>query len=182
MKISRNTREQLIIDYTPWFWGLFMVFFTLTFAGAGLALLANGELIGLLFAGFGAGMGILAFGVFVRRVQVILDRPNGILVIRRRTVSGYSEVVHQLAELECAILEETAGSKGGRLYRPTLVLAGGMSAGRHPIVESYTNTGGPRRLAEAVNTWLPVDPRRVEILTRGGTPPPLTTGELEARK
>lgn len=182
MKISRDTPEQLIIDYSPWFWALFMIFFTLTFAGAGIALLANGEIMGLLFAGFGAGMGILAFGVFVRRVQVILDRPNGLLVIRRRSVSGYSEVVHQLDELECVILEETAGSKGGRLFRPTLVLAGGMSAGRHPIVESYTNTGGPRRLAEAVNTWLPVDPRRVEILTRGGTPPPRTAREEAARR
>lgn len=182
MKISRNTPEQLIIEDSPWLWGLFFVGFTVIFVGAGIALVANGEIMGLLFAVLGGGLGILAFGVFVRRVQVILDRSNGLLVIRRRSVKGYSEVVHQLAELECAILEETAGSKGGRLYRPTLVLAGGMSAGRHPIVDSYTNTGGPRRLADAVNTWLRVDPRRVEILTRGGTPPPRTAREEEARQ
>lgn len=154
MKVTRDTPDQLILSHVPWLWGLMIATFTMTFVSVGLALLSGGEIMGLLFAVLGGGLGLAAFAAFVRRVQVILDRAQGHLVIRSRTVFGYTEVIHALSDLDGAVLEETIGSKGGTLYRPTLVLGRGMSAGRHPIVPSYTNTGGPRRMVQAVNAWL----------------------------
>ena len=154
MKVSRNTPHQLIVEDVPWLLGIMLAGFILLFVGVGIGLVLSGEIFGLLFAIGGGGVGGLCFALMVRRVQVILDRPTGTLVIRRRSVLGYSEVRHDLADLSGAILEETRSSKGSTLRRPTLVLDRGMSQGRHPVVATYTNTGGPRKLVQAVNQWL----------------------------
>ncbi|KIC21782.1 MULTISPECIES: hypothetical protein [unclassified Leisingera] len=168
MKITRNTPEQLILSDTPWLIGIMLVFFILVFAGAGLGMLSQGgDLIlpGLVFALVGGGMGALAFCLFVRRVQVILDRPGGSVVIRRQSVFGYSKVEHHLADLSHAEVESTTSRREGRtrtLHRPVLVLDGGMSAGRHPVVEAYTNGRGAQHLAEAINAWLPASEQMQE--------------------
>ena len=154
MKVTRNTPQQLVVEDTPWLLGLFLAAFILLFVGVGIAITLSGEIFGLIFVLAGGGIGGLCLAVMVERVQVILDRAADTLVIRRRSVFGYAEVRHALADLDRAILEETTGSKGGRLYRPALVLDRGMSAGTHPVVTTYTNTRGPRRLTEAINAWL----------------------------
>lgn len=160
MKVTRDTPEQLILAETPWLLGVTLVLFILFFVGAGLLVVADGELLGLLFAGMGGGLGFGAFAVFVVRVQVIFDRVEGVVVMRSRSVFGYTEVRHDLADLDGAVLEETTGSKGGPLYRPTLVFARGMSAGRHPVVTAYTNGRGPGRAVEAINRWLAAGERQ----------------------
>ncbi|NSY39677.1 hypothetical protein [Leisingera sp. ANG59] len=168
MKITRNTPEQLILADTPWLIGIMLVFFILTFAATGLGMLSQGgDLIwpGLLCTLAGGGMGTLAFCLFVRRVQVILDRPGGSIVIRRQSVFGYSQVEHRLADLSHAEVESTTSrSEDGprTLYRPVLVLDGGMSVGRHPVVEAYTSGRGPQRLSEAINAWLPASEQEQE--------------------
>ncbi|UWQ75023.1 hypothetical protein [Leisingera sp. M658] len=168
MKITRNTPEQLILADTPWLIGIMLVFFILSFAGAGLGMLSQGgDLIwpGLIFTLAGGGMGALAFCLFVRRVQVILDRSGGSIVIRRQSVFGYSQAEHRLADLSHAEVESTTSRSEGRtrtLYRPVLVLDGGMRAGRHPVVAAYTNGRGPQRLADAINAWLPAAPATVD--------------------
>ena len=145
MKVTRNTETQLILSETPWFIGIMLTFFILTFTSIGIFLVTEGEWAGLIFGFVGGGMGVAGFAVFVQRVQVILNRDTNDLIIRRRSLFGYSEIQHQLSDLGNAVLEHTTSSKGNTLYRPVLVLTGGMSAGRHPIVESYTNTRGRRR-------------------------------------
>jgi len=155
MKITRNTPEQLIVGETPWFLGIGLIFFIICFVGPGLAITFTGEPAGLLFALLGGGLGIGAFAVFVRRIQVILDKGQGSITMRERSLFGYSEVRHDLSNLAGAVIETTTGSKGSTLYRPVLVLDKGMSKGRHPISEIYTNGRGPHRLVEAVNSWLP---------------------------
>lgn len=154
MRVIRNTPEQLILANRPWLIGVMLILFILVFVGSGLAMLLSGEWAGLIFAGAGGGIGFIAFAAFVRRVQVILDRVDGTITLRRRSVFGYSQVEHELAHLREAVLEATTTSKGGTLYRPVLVLDGGMSAGRHPITQAYTNGRGPQRMADAVNAWL----------------------------
>ncbi len=169
MKITRNTPEQLILAGNPWFIGISLILFILVFAGAGLGAASTGGenlWFGLFFALAGGGMGFAAFCLFVRRVQVILDRPGGSVVIRRQSVFGYSQVEHRLADLSHAEVESTTSRREGRtrtLYRPVLVLDSGMSAGRHPVVEAYTNGGGPQRLSDAINAWLPAEsPAKVD--------------------
>ena len=55
MKVTRNTQEQLVLDYVPWFWGGIITVFTLIFVGVGLSMLVGGELSGLLFLVIGGG-------------------------------------------------------------------------------------------------------------------------------
>ncbi|MFT7593134.1 MAG: hypothetical protein ACI8R4_000446 [Paracoccaceae bacterium] len=154
MKVTRNTPDQLIVADTPWLIGLMMIFFIMVFVGAGMAMVLSGDMLGLLFIIVGGGLGIGAFAAFVRRVQVILDRPTDSITIRARTLFGYSEVRHKLSSLSRAVLQSTTSSKGNTLHRPALVLDQGMSAGDHPIVKTYANTGGAAHIVKAVNTWL----------------------------
>ncbi len=154
MKVTRNTPDQLIIDDIPWLIGIFLIVFTLIFVTIGLFLLSEVLLFGLAFGLIGGGVGFGAFTAFVRRVQLILNRPLDSITIRTRSLFGYCEVRHDLSSLSRAVLETTTSSKGATLYRPTLMLDKGMSAGAHPIVTSYTNTGGPRRMVDAINRWL----------------------------
>ena len=161
MKVTRNTPSQLILSNTPWFIGITLVFFILAFVGAGVFLASEGGegiLFGIFFALFGGGMGFGAFCAFVRRVQVILDRNNNSILIRRQSVFGYDAVEHELSHLSHAETESTTSrSDNGTstLYRPVLILDEGMSAGRHPIVEAYSSGRGAQRLVDAVNDWLP---------------------------
>ena len=154
MHVSRNTRDQLIIVDTPWVIGVLLILFVLVFVGPGLLLVANGLWQGWIFALAGGGMGVIALGVFVRRMQLILDRPSGTITIRRRSIFGFSEITHELSNLSKVKIETTTGSNGRRHFRPTLVLNQGMSAGDHPIVQAYTNSGSSQRVADAVNDWL----------------------------
>ena len=153
MKITRNLPEQLILDHTPWLFSLLFGGMAFLFFGIGLALMMSGEFFGLIFALAGGGIGGLVFFMIARRVQLILDAQSGQITLRRRTLLGYSEETHALADLREALLEETTTSKGGRTYRPSLYLTG-MSEGIHPVLKVYTNTGGPRQAVNAINTWL----------------------------
>lgn len=154
MHVTRNTPEQLIIADTPWFIGIMLIIFIVLFVGPGLLIVSDGIWQGWVFVIAGGGMGLIAFGVFVRRMQVILDRPSDTITIRRQSIFGFSEITHELSDLSEVKIETTTGSKGRRLFRPTLVLNQGMSAGDHPIVQAYTNSGSSQRVADAVNGWL----------------------------
>lgn len=161
MKVTRNTPDQLILADTPWFIGIMLIIFILAFVGPGLLLASEGGenlFFGLLFALIGGGLGFGAFAVFVRRVQVILDRSRNLVLIRRQSVFGYDTVEHELSNLSHAEIESTTSRSEGRtstLYRPVLILGQGMSAGPHPIVEAYSSGSGSKRLVQAVNEWLP---------------------------
>ncbi|NNE79151.1 MAG: hypothetical protein HKN18_02665 [Silicimonas sp.] len=85
MKVVRNTPDQLIVADIPWMIGIFTVIFILIFSYIGLS---EGNLSGLFFALVGIAAGALAFVVFVRRTQVILDRPKNRLLLRSRSVLG----------------------------------------------------------------------------------------------
>jgi hypothetical protein len=154
MRVTRNTPEQLIVEDTPWFIGVMLILFILVFVGAGLLAATDTLVGGLAFALIGGGLGASAFTVFVRRVMVILDADANALILRRSSVFGRSEVSHTLSDVDRAMLEETTSDSGRSLYRPSLVLSRGVSAGIHPIVDVYTNTPGPRRLVAAINDWL----------------------------
>lgn len=161
MKVTRNTTDQLILSDTPWFIGITLVFFILIFVGLGIFLATDGGeaiLFGLIFALGGGGLGFGAFCAFVRRVQVILDRDEDSIVIRRQSVFGYESVEHVLSNLSHAEVESTksrSNQGSSMLYRPVLILDKGMSAGRHPIVEAYSSGRGAHKLVDAINDWLP---------------------------
>jgi hypothetical protein len=159
MHVTRNTPDQLILADTPWFMGIMLILFILIFAGAGLLIMSKAFWPGLLWTACGCGMGVAGFAVFVRRVQVILDRPSNSVTLRRQSLFGYQSVRHQLDHLGQAVAETTTSQNhdtGTRtiLTRPVLEFDRGMSVERHPIVEAYTSGNGAARLVNAVNTWL----------------------------
>ena len=61
--------------------------------------------MGVMFLVMGGGLGIACLAVFVERLQVILNRTTGRLRMRRRTIFGYEEDVHELTALRGAIVE-----------------------------------------------------------------------------
>jgi hypothetical protein len=154
IKVTRDTPDQLIVADTPWLLSSALIFFIMVFMAPALLLMFDGVWQGAIFALAGGGLGLIAFAVFVRRTQLILDIPSDSVTLRWRTLFGFNEVRHTLSNLARAELETTQSSKGSALCRPVLILSQGMSAGPHPIIPSYTNTKRPRRLVDAVNSWL----------------------------
>ena len=154
MKVTRNTENQLIVANIPWLLGLGISVFILIFVGIGLSLVIQGEMMGFLFAIIGGGVGAGCFVGFVRRTQIIFDRPSNQILIRRRSVFGYSQEKHVLSELEHVELESTRNSDGQTLYRPVMVFRSGKQPGNVPVVLAYTNTRGPQRITDSVNAWL----------------------------
>jgi len=153
MKITRDTPDQLIVDNTPWLLGIAISSSILVFAGIGVFLISQGNWAGLIFFVLGCCFGIAGFAAFVRRTQLILNRPANTATLRTRTLFGLTQTEHKLSNLIRAKLESTSSTKGTTLYRPTLILEG-MSAGPHPIIPSYTNTKMPDEMVKAINGWL----------------------------
>jgi len=154
LKITADTPELLILDDKPLFLGVMLIVFILVFVGAAAMIVMSGEPWGILFGLFGGGMGLAAFAVFVRRVQVVFHRPEGYVEFRRRNIFGGSRVRHRLEEIARAELEESRSDDGGPLWRVVLVIEEGQSVGRHPVTLAYTNGRGHQRAAEAINRWL----------------------------
>lgn len=157
MKVTTDTPDLLIVEDRPILLGLMLVLFIFVFVWIGLHLAFSGEpfgpLFALLFTLFGGGAGVAAFVVFVRRVQVVFDRPEGYVEIRRRNALGGGRVRHALAEIDRAILEKTRSS-GSTTWRVALVIEAGQSVGHHPLTFVYSNGSGHRRVADAINRWL----------------------------
>jgi len=159
MKITRDTPDQLILEYKPWITGIFLTLFTLVFVAIGATLLSTGEpLVGGVMLLSGLLFGGIFFAVFVRRVMVILDAPTGRIEIRRKSVFGSETVEHQLQYLDRAVVETIVGRNSdgmrSKTHRCTLILNGGMSAGHHPLTTAYSSGRGASRAKKAINTWL----------------------------
>ncbi|SMX23302.1 hypothetical protein [Boseongicola aestuarii] len=154
MKITRDNPDQLILAYVPWIMSILLSVFILIFVGIGLSMIFDGEIIGLLFAVLGGGIGGLCFVAFVRRVQVIFDRPRQTFTLRRRTVFGFMENTRPLQDVEHAIIEHTTNSDGKRLDRPMVVLHRGAGDLRVPLVTAYSNMSHTADIVETINRWL----------------------------
>ena len=155
MKVTRDTPEQLIVDHFSILMAVMTVTFGAIFLGTGLFHLFQGKIEGLIFVIVGGSFTAIIL-YYTERVQVILDRQTDKLIIRRRNIFGYKQIEHDLSDLDRAVLEKSVSNRRNpqELYRATLVLESGMSAGRHPIVEVYTNLPGSRKTVHAINRWL----------------------------
>lgn len=154
MKVTTDTPDLLVVDDKPLFLGIMLIVFILVFVAAGLLIVMSGEPLGILFGLFGGGMGLAAFAVFVRRVQVVFHGPEGYVELRRRNLFGGSRVRHDLNEIARAEIEESRSNEGGATWRVVLVIEEGQSVGRHPVTLAYSNGRGHHRAAEAINRWL----------------------------
>lgn len=154
MKVTTNTPDLLIVEDRPLFIAIALILFTLAFVGAGLAMVSQGELWGLLFVILGGGMGIGFFFLFVRRVQVIFHRPEGYVEFRRKNLWSQFSVRYKLSEIDRVDMDVSRSSDGPNTYRVVLVIEKGESAGRHPITITYSNGSGHQRCKDAIEAWL----------------------------
>lgn len=162
MKIKRETDTQLILEDTPWLMSVVLVVMIVASVGMGLIFISMGLSADLMiFVIMGAlapvvtiVMCTMAMRVFVKRTQIIFDRAAGTITYRTRTMSGYTEVVHDLAHLEHAILKTSRDSDGRDLASGVLVLSGGMSAGEHSLTGISSTGPGPKNAVNAVNRWV----------------------------
>lgn len=153
MKVARNTPEQLILDEKPWVAAVGISALFLVFTGIAVASVLEGEPSGLV-ALLGSGMAGIAFWAFVRRTQLILLRPDGEMILRRRWLNGYSEDRYRLEALQGAEVETTTGDKGRRLSRPVLVMQEGHEPQRVPLRKAYSSGGGSDHAAHVIERWL----------------------------
>lgn len=153
MKVTTDTPDLLIVEDRPILLAIGLIVFILIFVAVGLSMLGEGDWKGLLFSLLGGGMGLLAFWAFVRRVQVVFNRPRNYVEFRRRNIFNASKVRHALNEIDRAVVEESTG-KDGPTYRVALVIGGGQSAGRHPVTLAYSSGSAHRRVADRINAWL----------------------------
>ena len=149
MTIVRNLPSQLILSHAPWITGGFLIVCIIAFAAAGIALIFDGQVKGLLAIAIGAGIPLLMFAIIVKRDQAIFDAQAGTITLQRQTLFGYSRTNHRLADLleaEIQRLDDTS--------RPVLIFDRGQAAGRQPLVEAFVSGNGPARAVQAINTWL----------------------------
>ena len=156
MKIRENTPDRLVLEDRPWLIALAISAMALVTAGVTLSNLLAGEWGAAAMMGLGTALCGLAFGVFVRRSIVFLDRTTGLVTLREASVLGTTEVQHPLAEVGGAQVDTRKGrSRPGKhdpdTHRPCLTLSGGT---RVPLVKVYTSGPGASRAAAELSSWL----------------------------
>jgi hypothetical protein len=154
MKTTRNTPDQLILENTPWVIAICLVIFILIFVAVGLVMLADGDWgPAMAFFFVGGGAGVAALFAFVRRTQLILDRPRNLIELRRKSLYNQTVQTFELIHLKNAVVESMRSNEA-ITYRATLVISGGMQAGHHPITLVYSSGTGADRAVAAINAWL----------------------------
>ncbi|RLJ60716.1 hypothetical protein BCF46_0919 [Litoreibacter meonggei] len=152
MKVTRNIPEQLIVENRPWITSLVLAAGGLLFIGIGISTFLSGELMGLVIMVIGLGpLGMLV--PFSRRTQALFLRPEGKLIIRRRSLLGGSVIEHSLDEIGQAIVQSSSGDSGDT-HRVALIFPDGQSAGIHPLTQVYDNFGDHQVMANTINAWL----------------------------
>jgi hypothetical protein len=153
MNVTRDTAEELILDYTPWGLALVVCLSTLGLVAWGLSLMTKGEVIGGLFLVLiGAGMGAGVLLAFVERTRLWLHRPTATLTFRRRTLLSANETIRPLSDLRRAVTQTQRGSKGVILGRPVLDLTDPVT--ELPLTLSFGSGPGPERATNVINGWL----------------------------
>ncbi|NSX53247.1 hypothetical protein [Parasulfitobacter algicola] len=159
MKITRNTPDQLILDYTPWIHGIGIAAVTFAITGVSIGTILSGSWKGLFPLIIGGLTGGLLFVFFVERTQAIFDAKNGTVTLRRRTVFKYDQVQFDLSDVQQAVLEEHLSVKKGNmqsdvvLYRPSVKIGPGQDEGIYALHEVYTDQRGPQNIVDTINKW-----------------------------
>ena len=147
MTILRNLPSQLILAHAPWFLGGGLIVCIVACAAAGLALIAQGEIVGLATVLAGAGVPLGIFALAIKRDQVIFDASAGTATVQRRTLMTYRSTTYPLAIVRRAEVEDFSDTA-----RPTLTFHDTTPS--YPLVEAYISGNGPRQAADAINDWM----------------------------
>ncbi|MEC7764462.1 MAG: hypothetical protein VX874_21340 [Pseudomonadota bacterium] len=157
MKVTTETPDLLIVDDRPVLFAIILILFILVFVSVGFYLVSEGMWAGLIFGAFGGGLGLTAYALFVRRVQVVFHRPEGWVELRRKSLFSTEKVRHALSEISHAELDILRGSGTSNTWRVVLVIPEGESVGHHPVTLAYSNGPGHQRCKDTINRWLGVE-------------------------
>lgn len=147
MTIVRNLPEQLILAHAPWVLGGGLIVCIVACSAAGLALLFDGQVAGLITIAAGACVPLAIFALAIKRDQIILDRIAGTATLQRRTLFRYSRKSIPLNTIRRAEVEEFSDTA-----RPILTFHDASPA--YPLVEAFQSGNAPRRAAGVINDWL----------------------------
>lgn len=147
MTVLRNLPDQLILAHAPWVLGGGLIVCIVACAAAGLALIAQGEVVGLATVLAGAGVPLGIFALAIKRDQVIFDAHAGTATVQRRTLLSYRSATYPLDIVRRAEVEDFSDTA-----RPTLTFHD--TTPPYPLVEAYVSGNGPRQAADAINDWL----------------------------
>mgnify|MGYP001791655684 FL=1 len=147
MTILRNLPSQLILAHAPWFLGGGLIVCIVAWAAAGLALIAQGEILGLATVPAGAGVPLGIFALAIKRDQVIFDASAGTATVQRRTLMTYRSTTYPLTNVRRAEVENFSDTA-----RPTLTFHD--TTPPYPLVEAYISGNGPGQAADAINDWM----------------------------
>ena len=147
MTILRNLPSQLILAHAPWFLGGGLIVCIVACAAAGLALIAQGEIVGLATVLAGAGVPLGIFALAIKRDQVIFDASAGTATVQRRTLLTYRSTTYPLTNVRRAEVENFSDTA-----RPTLTFHD--TTPPYPLVEAYISGNGPGQAADAINDWM----------------------------
>lgn len=147
MTILRNLPGQLILAHAPWVLGGGLIVCIVACAAAGLALIAQGEIVGLATVLAGAGVPLGIFALAIKRDQVIFDAQAGTATVQRRTLLRYASRTYALETVRRAQVEDFSDTA-----RPVLTFHD--TTPPYPLVEAYVSGNGPRQAAEAINDWM----------------------------
>lgn len=115
MTVLRNLPSQLILAHAPWLLGGGLIVSIVACAAAGLALIAQGEVVGLVTVAAGAGVPLGIFALAIKRDQVIFDAASGAATVQRRTLLAYRSATYPLDMVRRVEVEEFSDTA-----RPTL--------------------------------------------------------------
>ena len=164
MKVKRNTPDLLVAGEIPWFMAIMLTFFILVFVGIGVAILSSGVWAGLIFVVVGGGLGLGAMGVFVERLQLILDAMTKTLTMRSRTIFRYNQTVIPLDDVIRAQTESTLSGTSNQsstkprqtLSRLAFVVRDGSGTGGtvvQPMTSVMSSGKASGNVTREVNHW-----------------------------
>ena len=175
MKVIENTRDRLVVRSTPWIMGSVLALIIVVLSGVSLsAFLADDTekaissfITGPIFAG-------VAFALFVRRDELVLDSDTGTMEIRHATVFRRSVERLDLKHFERASTQ-TRYSSGGSdpMRRVALLMTGPHTKDIHNISPVYRGGPDAENAATAINDWLKAD-----STAKAKTTPDLTTFDI----
>ena len=149
MKIIENTETTLLVDHNPrlyrWFaWACSAaVFFDVcTSSSPGFSLTERGLALVAGFAGLAAGVWLFP------QITARFDRKAQQVAIRETRLTGYSETVYPLADVEAALASEGGGEHAGM---QSLSLIVGRKAVRLEL-GSVAQDG--KAIRDRINAWL----------------------------
>ncbi|MEP4959678.1 MAG: hypothetical protein ABJQ70_14380 [Roseobacter sp.] len=156
MRMIQQTPEQLVLLHRPIMLSIGLVFLCLCLLAAGMWNITDGAWgkAGIAFLA-AAALAAPAIWFAMERIDVEFDSTRGTCTVQTRHLSGSSQELYRLDQVEEATLQSHKGpGYGAGAHRIALVLAPGRPEDIRPLISGYGGERGVKDLAQRINSWL----------------------------